>query len=172
MFSQTLRALSRSSATAIRRLPVQRLSRHITRPAGATISSNALVRRRLLSTPPPQVNESHLSTEEYHVLADKAMDRMLETMEELVEELGDADHEVDYHSGVLTLSLGKHGTYVINKQPPNKQIWLSSPRSGPKRYDYHEDTKSWVYNRDNTTIEALLSSELSDIFSEPVSFTL
>lgn len=30
-------------------------------------------------------------------------------------------------SGVLTLKLGLHGTYVINKQPPNKQIWLSSP---------------------------------------------
>lgn len=31
-------------------------------------------------------------------------------------------------SGVLNLRLGEHGTYVINKQPPNKQIWLSSPR--------------------------------------------
>jgi hypothetical protein len=30
-------------------------------------------------------------------------------------------------SGVLTLILGDNGTYVINKQPPNKQIWLSSP---------------------------------------------
>ena len=30
-------------------------------------------------------------------------------------------------SGVLTLKLGSKGTYVINKQPPNKQIWLSSP---------------------------------------------
>lgn len=28
------------------------------------------------------------------------------------------------------------GTYVLNKQPPNKQIWLSSPISGPKRYDW------------------------------------
>lgn len=30
-------------------------------------------------------------------------------------------------SGVLTVKLGDRGTYVINKQPPNKQIWLSSP---------------------------------------------
>jgi hypothetical protein len=30
-------------------------------------------------------------------------------------------------SGVLTVKLGKHGTYVINKQTPNRQIWLSSP---------------------------------------------
>lgn len=30
-------------------------------------------------------------------------------------------------SGVLTVKLGDKGTYVVNKQPPNKQIWLSSP---------------------------------------------
>ena len=30
-------------------------------------------------------------------------------------------------NGVVTLKLGEHGTYVLNKQPPNRQIWLSSP---------------------------------------------
>jgi len=30
-------------------------------------------------------------------------------------------------SGVLTVKLGRRGTYVINKQTPNRQIWLSSP---------------------------------------------
>ncbi len=29
--------------------------------------------------------------------------------------------------GVLTVKLGKLGTYVINKQTPNRQIWWSSP---------------------------------------------
>jgi frataxin len=75
-------------------------------------------------------------------------------------------------SGVLTLSLGPHiGTYVINKQPPNKQIWLSSPKTGPKRYDYvvfgegqHEKqdtaTGDWVYLRDGSTLNDLLMDEL------------
>lgn len=35
---------------------------------------------------------------------------------------------VHAQSGVLTIKVGgDHGTYVINKQTPNKQIWLSSP---------------------------------------------
>ena len=35
---------------------------------------------------------------------------------------------------MLTIKFGNsHGTYVINRQTPNKQIWLSSPKSGPKR---------------------------------------
>ena len=28
------------------------------------------------------------------------------------------------------------GTWVINKQPPNRQVWLSSPISGPRRFDW------------------------------------
>lgn len=63
------------------------------------------------------------------------------------------------------------GTYVINKQPPNKQIWLSSPISGPKRYDYvilseGQDSKegtgvgAWIYLRDMSTLADLLRDEI------------
>jgi hypothetical protein len=33
--------------------------------------------------------------------------------------------------------MGSHGTYVINKQPPNKQIWLSSPVSWVSLTHHH-----------------------------------
>jgi frataxin len=39
-------------------------------------------------------------------------------------------------AGVLNITYPPNGTYVLNKQPPNKQIWLSSPISGPKRFDW------------------------------------
>lgn len=75
------------------------------------------------------------------------MNTLLESFEALVDEANDRQYEVEYsvcgrvlntviwsskvirgiQSGVLTLTLGVNGTYVINKQPPNKQIWLSSP---------------------------------------------
>jgi frataxin len=32
-----------------------------------------------------------------------------------------------FKNQVLTLRLGDFGTYVVNKQTPNRQIWLSSP---------------------------------------------
>lgn len=72
----------------------------------------------------------------------------------------------------MTVTEPKTGTYVINKQPPNKQIWLSSPLSGPKRYDWlvaghtmhqKEDggvAGEWVYLRDGTTMSGLLKREL------------
>lgn len=72
---------------------------------------------------------------------------------------------------MLNIVFPPNGTYVINKQPPNKQIWLSSPISGPKRYDWVVSGESmhqkegggqgeWVYLRDGTRLNALLSKEL------------
>lgn len=81
-------------------------------------------------------------------------------------------------AGVLTLAFPPNGTYVINKQPPNKQIWLSSPITGPKRYDYviaseGQDAKEgtgtgeWVYLRDGSTLNELLNKELGVDMTEP-----
>lgn len=88
-----------------------------------------------------------MSMETYHSISDETMNTLLESFEALVDEANDRQYEVEYsvcgrvlntviwsskvirgiQSGVLTLTLGVNGTYVINKQPPNKQIWLSSP---------------------------------------------
>lgn len=71
-------------------------------------------------------------------------------------------------SGVLTLQLGSFGTYVINKQSPNKQIWLSSPVSGPKRFDFISGV--WVYRHTGETLHGLLNTELQQVFSPDVNF--
>lgn len=97
------------------------------------------------------------------------MDRLLVELEEVQEAREDVD--VEYSAGVLTLAFPPSGTYVINKQPPNKQIWLSSPISGPKRYDWvvlgeGQDEKEgcgkgeWVYLRDGSTLVELMRKEV------------
>ena len=74
-------------------------------------------------------------------------------------------------AGVLSVTFPPNGTYIINKQPPNKQIWLSSPLSGPKRYDWvlagegmgekeGGGVGDWVYLRDGTSLTELLKKEL------------
>ncbi|PAV22306.1 Frataxin [Pyrrhoderma noxium] len=114
------------------------------------------------------VKHSDISIERYHQLSDTTMDTLLESLENVIDEIGDPGYEVEYSSGVLTLSLGDKGTYVINKQPPNKQIWLSSPISGPKRYDYVPSKDGWYYSRDGQSIESLLDNELSDTLGKEV----
>lgn len=51
------------------------------------------------------------------------------------------------------------GTYVLNKQPPNQQIWLSSPLTGPKRYDFVKG--DWIYQRDGSQLRRLMEEELN-----------
>ncbi|CAE6447935.1 unnamed protein product [Rhizoctonia solani] len=114
--------------------------------------------------------QSDITMQEYHRVSDKTMESLLDYLENLLDEYTDLPYEVDYSSGVLTLKLGDKGTYVINKQPPNKQIWLSSPRSGPKRYDLDTTHNEWFYHRDNTTMRSLLEEELSEVFGLPINF--
>ncbi|GAA5848928.1 hypothetical protein JCM9279_004667 [Rhodotorula babjevae] len=123
----------------------------------------------------PQYTIGDLTERQYHDLSNKTMDSLTEYLEEELEDLDLPGLDVEYSaeltlcktstcgkSGVLTLKLGDKGTYVINKQPPNKQIWLSSPVSGPKRYDYDSAQRVWFYARDGTTMHDLLNTELRD----------
>lgn len=96
-----------------------------------------------------------MSSQEYHEVADDCLEGIVAAYEELSESCPEVD--ADLSQGVLTLALPPLGTYVINKQPPNQQIWLASPVSGPKRFDYVDG--KWVYSRDNSTLGALLKSE-------------
>ncbi|XP_063885207.1 frataxin, mitochondrial-like [Scylla paramamosain] len=106
---------------------------------------------------------------QYEQISDETLESLSEYLEELVAvDTAPQDCDVLYSSGVLTLHLGTHGTYVINKQTPNKQIWLSSPTSGPKRFDFQSGV--WVYRHSGETLHSLLSTELSKVFSSNVDF--
>ncbi|KAF9583719.1 Mitochondrial chaperone Frataxin [Lunasporangiospora selenospora] len=113
------------------------------------------------STPGPQYSISDVSEDEYHTISDSTMDRMVEYFEDLGDEHEIPGYDVEYQSGVMTLKLGAKGTYVVNKQPPNKQLWLSSPTSGPKRYDYDTEHHVWFYNRDHHSLKYLLDTEIT-----------
>lgn len=71
--------------------------------------------------------------------------------------------------GVLTIDLGPLGTYVVNRQSPNKQIWLSSPTSGPKRFDYVAEEDCWVYRHDGQTLHGVLKKEFEGLLGRELS---
>ncbi|XP_066895666.1 frataxin, mitochondrial isoform X3 [Kogia breviceps] len=72
---------------------------------------------------------SPLDDTTYERLAEETLDSLAEFFEDLADTpYTFEDYDVSFGSGVLTIKLGGDlGTYVINKQTPNKQIWLSSP---------------------------------------------
>ncbi|XP_031090710.1 uncharacterized protein LOC115995736 isoform X2 [Ipomoea triloba] len=70
---------------------------------------------------------SMLQEDEYHKLANTTIHDILDKLEEFGDLVDIDGYDVDYGNEVLTLKLGSFGTYVINKQTPNRQIWMSSP---------------------------------------------
>ncbi|KAK0524477.1 Mitochondrial matrix iron chaperone [Tilletia horrida] len=168
------------------------------RPARIAASSRplqaaSLAQRHASSSAAPRetatAQSASLSAEAYEVKASHTLEALTDSLEQLVERIQDGalcprspeavepeDWDVEYSSGVLNLRLGaSHGTYVINKQPPNRQIWLSSPSSGPKRFDYvHAETGGegegdrWVCKREGlpaegVSIKKLLEDELGEL---------
>ncbi|KAG5990638.1 hypothetical protein E4U52_004409 [Claviceps spartinae] len=124
---------------------------------------------------PSKQDVAPLSERAYHELADLYLESVLSEFEQQQDSREDID--VEYSAGVMTITVANKGTYVINKQPPNKQIWLSSPISGPKRYDWcvigegqteKEGTGkgTWVYARDGVSLSELIFQELGVVIEE------
>ncbi|CAI5496374.1 unnamed protein product [Closterium sp. Naga37s-1] len=108
----------------------------------------------------PEATEGELSENDFHQLADEALHWLHEKFDALGDEVDIEGFDVDLSQGVLTLRLGQHGIFVINKQAPNRQIWFSSPQSGPARFDWLPG-QGWVYRRTGTELMSLLQAELS-----------
>ncbi|GMG98645.1 hypothetical protein Nepgr_000485 [Nepenthes gracilis] len=114
---------------------------------------------------------SLLLEDEFHKLADSTIHDLLEKLEEYGDGIQTDGFDIDYGNGVLTLKLGDLGTYVLNKQTPNRQIWLSSPVSGPSRFDWDPNAQAWIYRRNNGNLLRILESELERLCGEPVNLS-
>ncbi|KAA0188856.1 Iron donor protein CyaY [Fasciolopsis buskii] len=123
-------------------------------------------------TPGNQNVTEELSEAQYERFSTETLDRFAEVFEMLGEQydLGGM-YDVLHDYGVLKVEFGSPiGTYIINRQTPNRQLWLSSPRSGPKRYDFLINKGEWIYKHDGTALHELLNKEVSDIVGHPVKF--
>ena len=117
---------------------------------------------------------------EFHTVADETLEEIQDAVEMAIEDHdiggdnGDSDNgepEVVYASGVLTMAFPPHGTWVLNKQTPNRQIWWSSPVSGPKRYEFDPESCEWIYTRSGDgeggsteTLTRAITEEIQQIY--------
>ena len=117
-----------------------------------------------LDTEAHQGTSETLSERDFHRHADLTMGQLLGSLEDVVESHEVADSDVELGQGVLTCSLGDLGTYVYNKQAPNKQMWASSPVSGPNRYDWNDG--KWLCRRDGHELISRLQKELRQLLKD------
>jgi len=94
--------------------------------------------------------------DDYHKVADESLERMNDFLAPLEE---DEEVELEVSMGVLKLRVNSPTgpkSWVINKQTPNRQLWWSSPISGPRRYEWHPNPndsdelasiRNWTHTR-------------------------
>lgn len=164
LLRQTLsRALARRSRQVRRSITHREEGRKLPREMVAAMTSDGdassyfeSMRSRVAAAGATRsASSSAAGGDDYVALADEALDTILEKADELSDARDDVECELS--SGVLTLKTPE-GTWVINKQVPNRQLWLSSPVSGPCRYEYVEGT--WTHTRDGSSLAELLEREL------------
>lgn len=109
-------------------------------------------------------------------------DNFLQAIEEAMSEYEEKDdgvvEDVDFQSSVLNIQTHK-GTFILNKQAPKLQLWLSSPISGPTHYDRVKGTAEdpekiwWKCDRQGHSLEELLGKELGSVVGSdgPVPFS-
>jgi Frataxin-like domain len=61
---------------------------------------------------------------EFHPVADQTLETIQDAVDGLLDQQTSIEYEVSCESGVLTMKLPPHGTWVLNKQTPNRQIWV------------------------------------------------
>ncbi|CAR25545.1 hypothetical protein ZYGR_0A01090 [Zygosaccharomyces rouxii] len=111
---------------------------------------------------PPEV--TNLSFQTYHEQADTFLESLSDQLEALSQKYPESVPDVELTQGVMQLELGGIGSYVINKQPPNKQIWLASPVSGPNRFDFYKN--EWISLRDGSKLLDILNEEINQAVTE------
>jgi frataxin len=105
-----------------------------------------------------------MSDAEFITRAEREIGFLAERLEELTGDVVDVDYEQD----VLTLELDDGAQYVVNRQTPTRQIWLSSPFSGA--WHYGADPQGvWRATRGGKPLRQLLAEELSERLKRTVS---
>jgi frataxin len=107
---------------------------------------------------------------EFDLKAGQALHRlMVEIEDQLIDDL-----DVDFEGGILTVQLPDGGTYLLNKHAPNREIWMSSPKSGAWHFR-HDPEAGWISTRPagaaHPALLKLLADELAEATGKPVTLT-
>ena len=100
-----------------------------------------------------------MSNTKFASLAENTLSKIVDIIEEQ-DTAGLID--IDYNLDIITL-VNERGTFILNKHAAAKEIWLSSPISGPHHFRY--DQGSW-HSKYNANLFNILSEELNIEFKQ------
>ena len=101
------------------------------------------------------MNDSILSEEStFHA----RVDAVLESIERAVE-AADADIDSEINGGILTLEFDGGSKIIVNRQTPNREIWVAAKSGG---FHFRFDGAAWRDTRSGESLSSLLSRVISE----------
>ncbi|MBA2690521.1 MAG: iron donor protein CyaY [Burkholderiales bacterium] len=92
------------------------------------------------------------------------VDDVLLTIERSLE-ASDVDLDFESNSGILEISFADGGKIIVNRQTPNREIWVAA-RSGGFHFAWKD--QAWRGTRDARELFAVLTQCVSEQAGEPV----
>lgn len=96
------------------------------------------------------------------------VDDVLAAIENEVE-AADADIDTEINSGILTLEFDNRSKVIINRQTPNREIWVAAKSGG---FHFHFDGAVWRDTRTSESLESLLARVISAQSGHVIPITL
>ena len=139
--------------------------------AGARFNVASAARPRLAcrALSAPASAQPPLTELDFHARADAALVALETLVMDPLDESGLPGVDVTYAGGVLTLKLGVPGTVVLNKQAPTRQLWWSSPLTGPRRYTWDAAARTWASTRTGSCLARDLAADIEALIGVHIS---
>ena len=120
----------------------------------------------------------HNTEKEYLEVLDHTLERVSSVLDPIMDEMtttlqDEEEYEVESSGdGVMNIKCGSQGTFVVSRQTPARQLWLSSPVSGPWHYQYCPDNNEivWKCTKQSLSFYNRLSKELSHVLKREIHF--
>lgn len=104
-----------------------------------------------------------MNEHDYHL----KVDAVLLHLEESLDEITHVDLDYESASGILTIDFPNGTKIIVNKQPPNLQIWVATKFDG-HHFDWINDC--WIDNRTGKEFWALMSEAATRQASAEITF--
>lgn len=86
------------------------------------------------------------------------IDALLQTIQEQLDHV-DADIDSELSSGILTLTFESGSKIIVNRQTPNRELWVAAKSGG---YHFRFVAPSWTDTRSGESLERLLSRVITE----------
>ena len=105
-----------------------------------------------------------LEESEFH----ERVEALLEAIEVGLEDAA-SDIDTEINSGILTLEFANRSKVIVNRQTPNREIWVAAKSGG---FHFRFDGASWRDTRTNESLESLLSRVISEQSGDVIPITI